>query len=512
MTRSSAPTTPTTRSRPPSVDWFIFVVGAVTLFAVVLPIVIAPQASATVIDGLFGFLTADLGIVYILVALATFIFLLWLSFSKWSRLVLGGDSTKPAYSNFSWAAMLFCTGIGAALIYWGAMEWVYYYVAPPYGIPAQSDAAVTWAASYGVFHWGPIGWSLYCLPAIAMGCSFHLHGLPNLRLSTACSGVLGDYTGRWPGRVIDLLFIFGLLGTSATGLGLGTSVVAAALTEVTGIANDFSLQLGVIVAITLLVAFSVFRGLNRGIRVLSTVNASLALALVAFVFLVGPTLFIMEMGVVALGHVVQNFVTMATWTDPLGQAEFVESWTVFYWAWWIALGPFVGMFVCKISAGRTIRQVIFGMLGWGSLGCGLFFIVLGNFALFTHLEGGMDVVGMVQADGPATAIARLLATLPAGEFWLLYVAVVGLIFAATTYDSAAYTLAAGATRELHESAHPARWHRLFWAFTLGFLPAALLFLGGLQVLQTASIVASLPLTLIYVVMAVSIVRLLRQLP
>ena len=210
----------------------------------------------------------------------------------------------------------------------------------------------------------------------------------------------------------------------------------------------------------------------------------------------------------SLGKVVQNFMQMLTWTDPLGKANFVESWTVFYWAWWLALGPFVGMFVCKISEGRTLRQVIFGMLGWGSLGCSIFFMVLGNYALFLELNDLYPVVQQATEVSPSAAIAGIIELLPLGTFWLVYLAVIALIFTATTYDSASYALAAGATRSMAEHEHPDRWHRVFWACALGILPVCLLFLGGLRALQTASVVASIPLLVVYVMLAVSTIRML----
>lgn len=493
------------------VDWFIFIVGTLMLFAVVIPIIVAPEWSTGIIDLAFTTITTRFGVLFILMANVTLIFLVWLALSSWGTIVLGPQpAAKPAYSRFAWASMLFCTGIGASLVYWGAMEWVYYYTSPPFGIEARGDEAIRYASSYGIFHWGPMGWALYCLPAIALGCSYHLHRIPTLRLSAACSGVLGEWSQRWPGRIIDLLFIIGLLGTAATGLGLGTSVVSSSVTELTGLKDGFGMQLAVISVVTLIIAFSVYQGLDKGIKVLSTFNASLALILIAFVFIAGPSGFILEMGITAVGTTVQNFFRMATWTDPLMRSNFVESWTVFYWAWWIALGPFVGMFVCKISEGRTIREVIFGMLGWGTLGCGSFFIVLGNYALFLELEGIYPVVAQVEAAGPSAAIASIIGILPAGDFWLVYLSVIGLIFTATTYDSASYTLAAGASRHLAEHEHPRRWHRVFWAVTLGLLPTSLLFVGGLRALQTASITASLPLLAVYGVMFFSIVRMLRR--
>ncbi|MEE3326838.1 MAG: BCCT family transporter [Myxococcota bacterium] len=489
------------------VDGLIFGLGSLLLLAVILPIVVAPNETTALIEELFQFLTEELGILYVLLAIFVTGFLLYIALSPHGAIRLG--ETTPAHSNFSWAAMLFCAGIGASLLYWGAAEWVFYYTEPPFGLEARSPEAVGWAASYGLFHWGPVGWAFYCLPTVALGLSYHRARIPVLRLSAACAPLLGGRIDHLPARLIDLLFIVGLLGTAATGLGLGTSVVASAVNRLAGIEDGFALQACVIAVATFLIAVSVYRGLDQGIKVLSNVNAILALGFIVYVALVGPTAFILEMGVTSIGKVVQNFPRMISWTDPLSSASFVESWTVFYWAWWLALGPFIGMFVCKISEGRTLRSVIFGMLGWGSLGCALFFIVLGNYALFLELEGLYPVVEEATTIGPSTALAGIVERLPLGRFWLAYLAAIGLIFIATTYDSASYTLAAGATRSLREDQHPARWHRVFWAISLGLLPLSLLFLGGLKVLQTASIVASVPLLGVYVMLMLAILRMVR---
>jgi len=496
----------------PRIDWFIFFGGTLLLLSVVIPILVAPERSFNVINAAFEFLTERLGVYYIIAACAIFIFLMWISISDFGGVVLGPDGVVPTHSKFSWAAMLFCTGIGSSLIYWGAAEWAFYYDAPPFGVEPRSDEAILWASSYGMFHWGPVAWSLYCLPTIAFCCSYHIRRIPVLRLSAACSSVLKGQTDRWPGRVIDLLFIVGLLGTAATGLAFGTSLVSSAVTRLTGLPDVFEMQLVIMILATTLIAYSVYRGLDKGIKVLSVINASLALILIAYVLVVGPTGFILEMGVTSVGHVLQNLIRMTTWTDPTANGEFVESWTVFYWAWWIALGPFVGMFVAKISQGRTVREVIFGMLGWGSIGCALFFIVLGNYALHLELNGTYPVAQQAIDESPSAAIAAIIELLPFGSFWLVYIAVIGMIFTATTYDSASYTLSAGATRYLKPDEHPIRAHRVYWAIALGFLPSVLLFLGGLRALQAASVVASVPLLLVYVILGWSIVKVRKEYP
>jgi BCCT family betaine/carnitine transporter len=498
----------TIEANPQSVDKFIFSGGLLLLVVIVGSILIAPQWSAMAIERFYVFITTRMGVFYVIAAILTLGFLLFIAISSHGDLVLGPDD-GPEYGRYSWASMLFCAGIAASLIYWGATEWTFYYIAPPFGIEPESDAALLMANSYGMFHWGPIGWAFYCLPAVGLCLSYHVCKIPELRLSSACREVLGKQQELWPGRLVDLLFIVGTIGTCATGLGFGTSVVSAALNKLTGIEDGFSLQLGVILAATGLIAFSVYKGLNDGIRRLSTINSVLALILIAYILLIGPTLFILEAGVTSIGTVTTNFLRMLTWTDPLQRADFVESRTVFYWAWWLAMGPFVGMFICKISHGRSLRELILGVLGWGSLGCALFFMVLGGYAQYLEVYGLYPVVAEATEISPATAIASIVSLLPFGSVLVLLVAVIGLVFVATTYDSAAYTLAAGATRYLSEDEHPPRWHRVFWAFALGTLPLSLLFLGGLRELQSASLLASLPLLFVYGILGVSIWRMLR---
>ncbi|MDG2421049.1 MAG: BCCT family transporter [Gammaproteobacteria bacterium] len=492
-----------------TVDWFIFSVGSLLLLSLVILITGFPEPSAALIDRFYLFISTNVGVLYVLGAISLLSFLLWLAFGRYGSVVFG-DMQKPVYPFFSWCSMLFCSGIGASLIYWGATEWVFYYIEPPFGAEARSTEAIRWSTAYGLFHWGPIGWAFYCLPAIALGCSYHIKKLPALRLSAACEPVLKLQKDRWPGRVIDLFFLIGVVASSATGLGFGTSVVSSSISELTGLRESIQLQIMIIIFATGIIAYSVYRGLEKGILILSKINMSLAILFIIFVFVVGPSKFILEMGIASIGVFVSEFFRMLTWTDPMERANFVESWTIFYWAWWLAMGPFMGMFICRISEGRTIRQVILGVLGCGSLGCFLFFIVLGNYALYLELAGTYDVVEHTVQASPSAAIAGIVALLPMGQFWLIFLAVIGLIFMSTTYDSASYTLAAGATRELKDHQHPARWHRVFWAIALGALPLSLLAIGGLRELQTASLVASLPILFIYILLAISIMRTLKN--
>jgi len=300
-----------------------------------------------------------------------------------------------------------------------------------------------------------------------------------------------------------------LIGGAASSLGFSTPMIAACIAWLFDINPGFSLEVAVIGLCVVLFAVSVWLGLKKGIKRLSDINLMLAFGLLLFILLVGPTAFLVKTSLNGVGLMAQNFVRMNFWTDPFTDSGFVESWTIFYWAWWIAYAPFVGLFVTRISRGRTIRQVIVGMLVLGSLGSWVFYMVMGNFALFGQLTGTVDFTGILNNVNANAAIVATLETLPLAPVVVAVFAVVAIIFSATTYDSASYTLASSATLHLQAGDDPARWHRLFWAFALGLMPVALMFIGGLRVMQATLLVVSLPILLVGIVMSISLVRSLQ---
>jgi len=254
----------------------------------------------------------------------------------------------------------------------------------------------------------------------------------------------------------------------------------------------------------------VYMGLEKGIKRLSDLNVYLALGFLGFILVAGPTLFIIKNSLNTLGFIADNLVRMMTWTDPVENTGFVEAWSVFYWAWWIAFALPIGVFITRISKGRTIRQVVWGMIGFGSFGCWIFYFILGNYSLALELSGALSVTGSLTENGRFVTIENVISTLPASLWALLLFIVISIISVATTYDSASYTLASTATMELHEGENPSRWHRLFWAFILGLLPVFMMYAGGLQVIRSGVLVASLPLVFVGIAMAVSLVKSLKS--
>ena len=491
-------------------DWPTFSATLVVLLGICVPLLVMQEQANDFINAAFGVMTSKFGILYLWGGIAAVGLLLWLAMSRFGQVKLGSPGDQQEFSSFSWAGMLFCAGIGSGILYWGTIEWAYYLQSPPMGIEANTDKAAEWAATYGMFHWGITAWAFYGVPAIPLAYLYHVRKQPTLKLSAACEGVIGKYSRGPLGRVIDILFMFGLLGGVGTSLGLGTPMVAAGLSEVFGIENSFGLSIFVMLLCTAIFGISAYSGLKKGIKILSDINVWLAIALLVFIVVAGPTLFILKTTTNGLGLMFQNFIQMNFWTDPITNSGFPESWTIFYWAWWIAYGPFMGLFVAKISRGRTIRQVITGMLVFGSLGCWAYFGALGNYAMHLELNDILSVTTLLNDSGAPTAIIAVINSLPLSTIVLPLFCVLALIFLATQFDSAAYTMAAVATVELQEDEHPARWQRLFWAFALAGLPLSLMFVGGLKALQTAAITLALPQLFITTIMAISLVRWLHH--
>jgi BCCT family betaine/carnitine transporter len=406
--------------------------------------------------------------------------------------------------------MIFCGGIGIAIVNWAWVEPIYYYTGPPFGVAPKTQAAAEWALAYGQFHWGLTPWAFYCLPAIPIAYSMYVKRQTGARLSVAARGVLGKHSDGWVGVVLDAIVVFGIVGGVATSLGLAVPLVSKLASGLFGMETSFVLDMAMLALWTLIFGTSVWFGLAKGIKILSDVNVIMALAMLCFTFLVGPTQFMVDGWTNSFGHMVSNFISMSTWTDPVGKSSFFKDWTVFYWAWWIAYAPMMGLFVARISRGRTIRELIIAEMVWGSLGCWVFFAVWGGYALDLQITGKLDVAAILNgAGGIPAAVQAILGTLPmsgliTGAFILLC-----FIFLATTLDSAAYVLASVTSKELSGYQEPKRSLRITWALILAAVGAFLIQVGGLKPVQTSTIIVALPLIPVLIILTWSLMRWLK---
>lgn len=477
-----------------------------------LPLIMFPEQSKVMIkDTIFKWMTSTFDFAFLAIGLAALIFLLILAFSPYGKIRLSKDQNlKPEFTRGSWATMVFLAGIASGLMLWGGTEWGYHYAWTPFGIEPKTPEMYTVGQAYGLFHWGPTAWALYCIPTIAISYVYYIRQRHVYNVSEACRGALGGLVDGPLGTIINYMFIFGVLGAAATSLGLGTPMISGAVAEVFGLEKSTWLDVSIIVACTAVFTVSSGLGLADGIKRLSNFATTISIAIVIYVFVVGPSNFIFGLGLDSLGYTIENYIKMSTWTDKVNGGGFPQAWTVFYWAWWVSYAPFMGMFVARISRGRTIRTVILGMLTFGSAGCSLFYIILGGYSIDLQINGGIDFSAIVNKDGPAVAIVELFKTLPLSSLVLLAVGISGIVMLATTFDSAAYTLACASTKELDEGEEPARNNRLFWCFAIAVLPVVLLFLGGLKTMQTAAVITGLPIMFILVFMMITTWKYLKE--
>jgi BCCT family betaine/carnitine transporter len=493
------------------IDRQVFWPALICVVAAIIPLMAFPARSEEVLDGLFRFMTSHLGSLYLWFTFSAFVVLIWFAFGKYGSVKFGGADAETEFHKLSWIAMLFCAGIGTSLLYWATIEWVYYYQAPPFGLEPRTPEAADWAAMYGMYHWGPLAWALYCIPALPIAYSFHNRKIPFLRISQACRGVIGNRADGPLGKLIDVLFIFGLVGGTGTSLGLGTPILSESISTLTGIQRTFAMDAFVIVVWTAIFATTVYLGMEKGIKRLADLNVYLGFFLCAFVLVFGPTVFILDSFTNSVGLLATNFVKMSLSTDPVGRGGFPQTWTVFYWAWWIAYAPFMGLFVARISKGRTVREVVTANLVWGSAGCWLFFALFGNTAMHDELNGVVPVIQIMNDVSPQAAIVAVVNALPMGTFVLVLFLAMAFVYSATTLQASAYTIASVASKDLRAGeSEPLRWNRLFWALALGGMAVALMYLGGLKPLQTASLVVAFPLMFIIALCVWSFLRWLKE--
>lgn len=489
-----------------------FIPSCLTLIVLIGVLMFFPVKSAEIIQYLYDFCTEKFGWLYLLACLACFGFLIWISTSKVGNIKIGAANEKPQYSNLSWIAMLFTAGVGTSIVILGFLEPIYYVSSPPFGIEPMSETAYEYAHMYGQFHWGLGAWAFYNPAIIAVAYMMYVKKEPTIRLSAACRPVLKKYTDRWPGYFIDILVIFGVVGSITTSLGIGTPVLADIIREVFGIPQQYEMLLKIIILIIWIMIFgtSVFLGLERGIQRLSNINIVMAFIFMLVIFLVGPTVGIIKMEVNSLGLYISDFFRMSTYTQPFGDGVFTKNWTVFYWGWWIAFMPMMGMFVGKISKGRTIKNIVWGQLIWGTAGCCLSFMILGGYSLHLQKSGKVDLVSILNNGTQSDAVIAILKTLPMPHIMMLFLCLVCFVYLATTIDSCAYVLAGVTTDNLAPTEDPARANRIFWAVLFSVLAVAIMIVGGLESVKIMSVVTGLLLILVLVLLMISVKKRLEE--
>lgn len=481
----------------------VFIVSSLFILMCVILGIVTPDGFAQVANMLFAFTTDYFGWFYLLSVFIIIIFLIYIATSRYGNIVIGGKGAKPEFKFLSWIAMLFSAGLGIALVFWGVAEPMSHFFTPPFDdVKPLSNEAAQVAMGYSFFHWGISQWSVYTIMGLVMAY-MQFNRKKDLLISTALEPVLGK--NRFTKNVIDILAIIATIMGLATSIGLGAMQANGGLHGAFGIPNNIWIQVGIIGVMLIGYIISSTTGLHKGIKWLSNINMYLALILLVFVFVMGPTVFIMDTFVLAMRDYITHFIEYSLRLDPYGEGSWVKDWTIFYWAWGIAWSPFVGSFVARVSSGRTVRQFIVGVLIIPPLISCFWIAVFGGSALYFDLKKGTDIAGAVNND-VTVALFQLLEQLP----FTLISSIIGIVlifvFLITSADSATFMMASMSS---HGSLNPAMQVKVIWGLLMGAIASVLLFTGGLNTLQTASLIAALPFTVVILLLAISFMKMMK---
>jgi len=469
----------------------LFVVGSFVFLDVMSEAFGAIQAWIANNTGWLFVLAMNIYLVYVIVIMCT----------HWGNIRLGGPDAKPEFSTLAWFAMLFSAGMGIGLLFYGVAEPMYHLVAPPHGAEPGTPQAGVDAMKTTFLHWGLHPWAVYTLVALALAFFAYNRGAP-LSIRALFYPVLGEKIHGFWGNLIDILATVATLFGVATSLGLGVSQVNAGLNYLFGLEQNPFIQTVLIAIITAIATVSVVLGVSAGIKRLSNFNMILAAILLAFVFIGGPTLFMLNAFVENLGNYIQDFFFLSFWNETYTGGDWQNGWTVFYWGWWIAWSPFVGMFIARVSKGRTIREFIAAVLVAPTLVTFLWLTIMGDGAIYVEMFGAGGIAKSVQENVPQS-LFFFLEQFPISGITSLVAVVIVVTFFVTSSDSGSLVIdiiTAGGKED------PPVVQRIFWAVTEGVVAAALLWGGGLVALQTAAITTGLPFCIVLLLLCYSLTK------
>ena len=488
------------------IDWMITLVPLAIVVALCIVFFFAPEQSNAVLSRIRFFFGDTFGTYYLVIGLGIFLLSLYIAGSKYGNIVLGEANEKPKYSFFAWGSMMFTCGLAADILFYSFSEWVLYATDPHI---AEMGSVQDWAGVYPLFHWSFIPWAFYLVLAVAFGFMLHVRKRSRQKYSEACRPILGQHTDGWAGRIIDLLAVFALLAGTATTFSVATPLMTAIIGELFHVTLSRTTINIVILLITCAVyTYSLLHGF-KGISVLANICIYMFFGLIAFVLAFGGEMrYIVETGLSSLGRMVQNFIELSTFTDPLRTSNFPQTWTIYYWAYWMVWCVAAPFFIGSISRGRTVRQTILGGYVFGVGSTLTSFIVLGNYSMGQQMTGKADFIALYNETGDLYGmIVSILKTLPCAPLVMAVVLVTMIAFYATSFDSIALTASCYSYHTLKDGEQPHKGIQLLWCILLILLPIALLFAeSSMNNLQSVSIVAAFPIGAVIVLIVASFLK------
>lgn len=493
----------------PRRDTPLAVISLAIVAASVMGLGLHAERSIEVAERVLYWSTHTLGTPVLVFGFLAILFVAWLACSRYGRVRLGHE--KPSYKTSSWIFMFVMSGLGSSTLYWGFLDWAYYYQTPGLNLQPESAEALHHALAYSFFHSGLIAWALYAIGAVAMGYHYHVRKRPGLSLAAVVEAVTGFKSSGPVGRLIDLLFMLCMFGALTISLVLTALTFAKLLSILTGWPDNFLMQLTIIVSVAMVFTVSSWLGMDSGMKRLSEMVCWGVVLLTLYVLFTGPTRFIINYSVESLGIMASQFIRMSLFTDPLGNGQFSREWTAFYWLWWISYAPGVALFVARVSRGRSIREVILAMVVGGASGMWFVYGVLESYSVHAFASQLIDVPQVLSRQGGEVAIGLLLQSLPAGSWVMAFYLLVMAIFLAAHMDAVGYAVTATCTRQLREGQDPAPADRLFWCLMLTLVPLVMVFIKApLNTMKTAVIVTALPFSVVLALLLYGLIRWLRE--
>ena len=482
-------------------------------FAIVIAMMavfmIAPDSSKNAVDTLRGFFGDTIGIYYPILAIACVLCAMYVALTpKYGDVRLGG-SGKPEFSNFKWGTMIFTSTMAADIMFYSLIEWALYG-----GEQHVQDlgGVQMWAPTFTLFHWGPLAWGFYVILAVCFAFMMHIRKRQRQRFSEACRPLLGDKVDGALGKAIDIIAIFAVVCATATTFSLATPLLTKAMGTVFGFEVTTAVTILVLLLICAIYTSAVLFGI-RGISKLAGICSYFFFGvLLYFLFLGGETRYIIETGMQSLGNMVQNFIGLSTYMDPLRETGFAQAWTVYYWAYWLVWCVATPFFIALISKGRTLRNVVWGSFGYGLAGTYMSFMILGGYGLAQQMKHGVDAIGFIGNGGEMyDAILMIFDTLPLPWLALLLLVITMIAFYSTTLDGITYVTSAYSYKRISTDEEPSRGIRGFWSIMLILLPIALLFAqNSLYSLQGVTIIAAFPVGILLILIVWSFFKDFRK--
>ncbi|MFD9793528.1 BCCT family transporter [Streptomyces sp. NPDC059070] len=506
----SGPGDPPAATQDPAPDLTVVAIGVGAVAAVVAWAALGKDSFDSASSTALAWVLANFAWLFVIAADTFLVLCVVLAISRYGRIRLGADDSEPEFTNLAWIAMMFSAGMGIGLMFYGVGEPLTHYLAPPPAsgaAPRTGDAARV-ALEYSFFHWTLTPWAIYGMAGLALAYSGFRKARGN-RLSAAFTPLIGARRADgWPGRCIDLLAVFATVFGTATSLGLGALQVSKGLNITAGVDDSTATELIIIASLSAAFVLSAFSGLHKGVKWLSTLNIVLAAALMLFVFLLGPTVYVLDTVPASVGGYLHELLPMASRTGAFTDRVWLGAWTIFYWAWWLSWAPFVGTFIARISRGRTVREFLIGVLLVPSGATVLWFCVMGGTAIRLDSTGTADLAAKVK-DGAEASLFAMLDALPIGTVTSYLAMALVMTYFITSADSASLVMGSLTSRG---ALHPPTWLVVLWGVLMAGVAAVLLVAGGLQSLQTATILVALPFVVVMLGLCWALLKELREDP